>query len=165
MAAMIPTGTWSNRQPRRQSRELSPAGAEIALAGHLIHRPELAADLSPDIWGNLECQHIHHATRALSGQLEALALEQRLRSITRWLWGRQGTGWKPAANHLTRFTAAAGAAPDVDRLIPMVVTAARRRALAVVADRLHTSTGDPVEAARDAVAALEQLLDSWKAVE
>lgn len=165
MTAMTPAGTWSNRQPRRQPRQLSPAGAEIALAGHLVHRPDLAAELSPDIWGNLECEHIHHATRALSGQLEVLALEQRLRSIARWLWARQGTGWKPATNYLSRFTAAADVAPDPALLIPMVVTAARRRALAVVADRLHTSTGDPVAAAREAVGALEQLLDSWKAVE
>lgn len=159
-----PAGTWTNAQPRRKPRQLSPEAAETALVGHLLLTPDLATTLDSDLWSAEEHRLVHDAVQALAGQLTALTTEQRLQAVVRWLHHHRR--WSGAAWELTRFTSAAAVAPDVDRLIPQVTAAARRRRLAAIADQLHQAAagGDPKtmsSTAQQAVDQLKQLIEAW----
>lgn len=162
--AGVPSGTWTNSQPRRKPRQLSPEAAETALVGHLLLTPDLATTLDSDLWSSTEHRHVHDAVQALAGQLTALTTEQRLQAVVRWLAHHRHR--HVAAWQLTRYTSAASAAPDVDRLIPQVTAAARRRRLAAIADQLHqaAAAGDPKTmsaTAQQAVDQLQQLIATW----
>lgn len=160
----MPAGTWTNAQPRRRPRQLSPEGAETALVGHLLLDPTLAEGLPPDLWSAEEHRHVHNAVQALAGQLTAFTVEQRLQAVVRWLAHHRH---RPvAAWQLTRFTAAASAAPDPQKLLPQVTAAARRRRLTAVADQLHQAAtgGDPATMAttsQEAITTLQQLIKAW----
>lgn len=159
-----PAGTWTNARARRRPRQLSPEAAETALVGHLLLTPDLATTLDSDLWSSTEHRLVHDAVQALAGQLTALTTEQRLQAVVRWLHHHRH---RPvAAWELTRYTSAASAAPDVDRLIPQVTAAARRRHLHQVADQLHqaAAAGDPAVMAttsREAITTLQQLIEAW----
>lgn len=159
-----PAGTWTNAQPRRRPRQLSPEAAETALVGHLLLDPTLAKSLDSDLWSSTEHRLVHDAVQALAGQLTALTTEQRLQAVVRWMHHHRR--WSGAAWELTRYTSAASAAPDVDRLVPQVTAAARRRRLAAIADQLHQAAtgGDPAAMAttsREAITTLQQLIEAW----
>lgn len=159
-----PAGTWTNAQPRRRPRQLSPEAAETALVGHMILDPTLAEGLPPDLWSSTEHRLVYDAVQALAGQLTAFTVEQRLQAVVRWLYHHRR--WSGAAWELTRFTASASAAPAVDRLIPLVTAAARRRRLTAVADQLHQAAtgGDPATMAttsQEAITTLQQLIKAW----
>lgn len=47
-----PAGTWTNAQPRRRPRQLTPEAAETALVGHLLLDPTLAKSLDSDLWSS-----------------------------------------------------------------------------------------------------------------
>lgn len=160
----VPAGTWSNSQPRRRPRQLSPEAAETALVGHIILDPTLAEGLPPDLWSSTEHRLVHDAVQALAGQLTALTTEQRLQAVVRWLIHHRR--WSGAAWELTRYTSAASAAPDPQKLISPVTAADRRRRLNQVADQLHqaAAAGDPKtmsSAAQQAVDQLKQLIAAW----
>lgn len=161
--AGVPSGTWTNSQPRRKPRPISAEGAERALLGHVLLDPSLAAELSPDIWSNDRHRHIHAAVATLANRLMTLPEQQRLAAVAHQL---SRTGWQIPHYELTKWTCVTDAAPDPGKLIPLVTAAARRRRLAAIADQLHqaATTGDPKTmsaTAQQAVDQLQQLIAAW----
>lgn len=162
--AGVPAGTWTNSQPRRKPRQLTPEAAETALVGHLLLTPDLATTLDSDLWSAEEHRLVHDAVQALAGQLTAFTVEQRLQAVVRWLTHHRHRS--VAAWQLTRYTSVTDAAPDPGKLIPLVSAAARRRRLAAIADQLHqaSTAGDPKTmsaTAQQSVDQLQQLIAAW----